>query len=247
MTITNLYNLFIISIVFSFIAAPSIRADVKEQSEYGIVLLPDSKCIKEIALQNSDADHLIDDLSILERNRHISLYQANFKNKDIDRIRKQLSALVPKSFSVQVENKYSKAGLLMGLTIHNNSELQQLHESVVKTFTSYHQEPLRRAREMYNSLPSDKQEQIDVYGVTNILQFYSPKITLFYRYPITKKLQDAKLLIESLSEGSNQCVISYLAIAKLKEDGNIKEVVDKITLIDSREDSRVKKVSKTDL
>lgn len=228
-SITKLYKFFVILITFLFVTTYATYADTIEQFEYGIVLLPDSQCIKNIALKNSDENHIINDPLILEQNRHISLYQANFKTKDISNIKKQLSILAPKPFFIQVESKYSKAGILMGLNIHNTNKLQELHEDVVKKFKNYHQKPLKRAKEMYHLLSLEKQKQIDEFGTTNILQFYNPKITLFYQYPITKKLQDAKLITEPI-EDNNRCTVSVLAVAKLKDDGNIQEIVEMIKL-----------------
>ncbi len=101
--------------------------------EYGIVVLPDTKCVKELSLKASDSANIIKDLSLLEQNRHITLYQAAFTFDVLTDIKAKLAIMDIKPFVVTFMSRYSKSNIIiMGLNVQSPSYLKNLYGKVLK-------------------------------------------------------------------------------------------------------------------
>ena len=188
-------------------------------SEYGIVLIPSKECTNKAIELNEIIAHRLAGLENPHNNWHVTLYHGAFEQKDLSAIYNKLRSLNVKNVLLKFSKIYPTSDRWIDWGVQKNSELQALHEAVVRIASPYHKRPLKRSADIYDSLDSEKKHQVDEYGVSGILQYYNPHMTLFYQYPPSPTLQNIKL------DQVLRVCHAHIAVGELGYNGNIVKIL----------------------
>jgi 2'-5' RNA ligase len=203
----------------------SLMASGQSIQEYGIVIIPEEKCIKyAIQLNNIIAKNL-PNLENVHNNWHITLYHGAYDQHDLLKIKSDINLLNYNKFDIKFNKFYITADRWVDWGVEKTETLQFLHESMVKIGSKYHKRPLDRARDIYNDVDSERKAQIDKYGVSGVMNLYNPHMTLFYTYPADSSIQETLKMIENPKYNGVTCSTSKLALGKLGYNGNITEIM----------------------
>jgi 2'-5' RNA ligase len=203
--------------------------DDREIQEYGIVLIPEAKCLEQAKRINAEIVAKLPNFTHVHNQWHITLYHSAYLKKDIPEIKKKLANLHASPLTLEFSSFSEFANKWIFWNIHKNHELQKLHERVVDLASPYHQRILNRVQDTYNSLEKGKRQQADQYGVDGILEFYNPHMTVFYQDPPDHKIESALKNIQSIPE-KTVCMASEIVIGELGYNGNILKVIESIYL-----------------
>lgn len=197
---------------------------IAKSKEYNIALTLNNDCTQIAKQINELSAASLNDIDNIENIPHISLYQIALNINDVNSIKKNLSKIDLSPFNINL--KFNKHNRVIALDASDNNFLKKLHENIVADFSRYTSQPIKRMLDVYNNLSSEKQKQIDKYGVTNILEFYKPKISLFYNYSNKDPRFDNLISdIEQKFPDEIQCRAEKLVIGELGEQGNLINIV----------------------
>ena len=158
---------------------------------------------------------------------HVTLYQGAYKLEDLPIIIKVLQNIKIKPMTLTFTSIYNTADRWIDFGIVKTAELDKLHYEVVGAFNKYHLRPLARVSDIYNTLSKEKKEQVDKYGVSGVMEYYNPHLTVFYKYPADAALQEASKKIQKLAKEGMVCKASSIAIGELGYNGNIVNIIYK--------------------
>jgi len=225
-TLSNKFiNLFIIATFFLIYASDQALGIETNIKEYGIVVLPEEKCVKIAEKLNADAQKLLSNLKNVKNHWHVTLYHGAYKINDLDKIYSKLKELKLQPFNLNFTNVYSTADRWIDLGLEKTEYLQKLHVSVVHLASPYHKRPLARSEDIYDNMTSSQREQVDSYGVSGILSLYNPHMTLFYQYPPSPELPQAATKLKDDFKKNMVCKASQVALGELGYNGNITKII----------------------
>jgi len=198
--------------------------------EYGIVIFPSAEVAVKAAKMNTELQKLSgseDPTNFW----HVSLYHLACSRSDLNHIIGQLKALPLELFDLKFKDVYCTADRWIDWGMENTEPLHELHRKIVKIARPYKKWPLQRASDIYETLLPDKQAQVNTYGVSGVLELYTPHMTLFYRYPADTTLQEAakQFAIEN-SEVEMSGNASSIGLVELGYNGNITKIIKCINL-----------------
>jgi len=230
----KLINKFInlVAILILFISASTTQVLAKENNirEYGIVILPEEKCVKEVEKLNVDITKILSHLKNVKNYWHVTLYHGAYEIDDLNKIYNNLKELQLKPFTLNFSKIYSTADRWIDLGTEKTEYLQNLHTSVVNLASPYHKRPLARSSDIYKDMTGAQRKRVDNYGVSGILEAYNPHMTLFYQYPSNPKLPQAAMKIGNEFKINKICKASKIALGELGYNGNIEKIVYNINI-----------------
>ncbi len=192
--------------------------------EYGIVVLPSAEIAVKAAEMNTEF------ATKLGNNPgnfwHVTLYHLACSEASLTKIVDELSKLEIEPFQLEFKNIYSTADRWIDWGMKNTDPLHELHRKVIEIASSHRMRPLDRARDIYEDLSPDRKAQVDAYGVSGVLEFYNPHMTLFYRYPPDATLQGvAAEFARDNGDAEMNGNASSIAVVELGYNGNIEKIV----------------------
>lgn len=201
--------------------------------EYTIALIPEQKCIDEAKKLNAKAASLLKNHKNLHNNWHITLYHGVFKDSDLGVIKDKLKQLHTKKFSVTfVPPVFDASDRWIDLGVEQSKLLKDLHIKTVDLISPYHVKPLKKAKDVYDSLTQAEKNNIDKYGVQGVLELYKPHITLFYQYPPSADLANAANSMKDEMKSNMLCKVEEMVVGKVAYNGNLTKIVKRIPLAD---------------
>lgn len=197
--------------------------------EYGIVILLEDRCTKEAKDLNSHLAKILDKLKNVDNHLHVTLYHGAYDTKDLEQIYNKLQQLPLKPFTLNFDKIYATADRWIDLGIEKNDYLQQIHKHIVTIASPYHKRPLIRVSDVYKDMTDAQRKQVDKYGVSNVLEFYNPHMTLFYQYPSNSDLRKAAAEIQPYFK-QMVCKAAKIVIGELGYNGNIEKIIYNINV-----------------
>lgn len=207
-------------------------ANAYNVKEYGIVILPEAKCIAKAAEINREIAKELPKLVNPYNNWHVTLYHGAFEPHALSKISHELLDIKIKPFDLSFTKIYATSDRWIDFGIKKTRALQKLHEKVISLASKYHVKLLDRARDDYNTMSKEKRDQADEYGVSGVMTLYKPHMTLFYTYPANSELLKVASSIAKIHNGKMTCKASSLAIGELDYNGNMIKVLETISLED---------------
>lgn len=207
-------------------------AGANNVKEYGIVILPETKCATKAAEINSEIAQKLSQLANPYNNWHVTLYHGAFEPHALSKITHALVDLKIQPFNLHFTNIYAKSYRWIDLGMKKSEVLHKLHKKIVSIASKHHVKVLDRARDVYNATSNEKRHQIDEYGVSGVMSLYKPHMSLFYTYPPYPGLTEVAKEIAKMHEGIMVCKASFIAIGELGYNGNIIKILDTINIED---------------
>lgn len=231
--LTNKFTNFLIIItLFTSIFAVQVSAKEINIKEYGIVILPEDRCVKKAEISNISIKKLFNNLKTVKNYWHVTLYHGAYEINDLSKIYNKLKELQLRPFTLNFSKIYSTADRWIDLGVEKTIHLQNLHTSAVLLASPYHKRPLARSTDVYKDMTIDQREQVDSYGVSGILSSYNPHMTLYYQYPPNSELQQAALEMESNAKINMVCKASRIVLGELGYNGNVEKIIYSINIPD---------------
>jgi len=196
---------------------------MSQEKEYGIALKLNATCSAEAISLNKICAEAWPNLENPSNTWHITLYHGAYKDSDLWDICSKINALNTQHITLNFSTIYNTANRWVDWKIDKTEELALLHHKVVDIASPYHQLPLERSKDVYDSLSTPQKAQVDKYGVSGILDLYNPHTTLFYQYPPDTILNDITEILPA------EIIMSYypesLILGELGYNGNITSVL----------------------
>lgn len=198
--------------------------------EYGTVLIFEKKCTDAAIELNHELEKLLPNLENVKNHWHVTLYHGAYKNADLPKIKEELRQMIPHSLNLSFTHFYTTSDRWVDWGTQKNPQLQKLHENVVGVLSPFHVRPLKRAKDIYDSLDSERKHQVDIYGVSGVMHLYNPHMTLFYTYPPSEIIRKTIAHIKNSKYENLNCSVEEIMVGKLGYNGNIIEPVYRIPL-----------------
>ena len=184
--------------------------------EYAIAIRLNSECTETAQSLNQAFATKLKSLENPRNIPHITLYHLACDPED-------LPALWSK-----VQTIYTTANRWIDWQVAKTELLYNAHAEVVRLASPYHKEPLKRCVDTLKEMTEQKQQQVAKYGVSGVLQLYSPHVTLFYQYPPSKYIDAA---VSATHEVEASCVLESIILGELGYNGNITNVVHELSIL----------------
>lgn len=189
--------------------------------EYGIVIFPSAEVALEAARMNTSLAKRLPEINNLRNFWHVNLYHFSCTKSNLDLAIRELRTLSVEPFNLKFHRIYSVENRWINWAVENSTDLESLHRRAVDIANPHRTGRLKRADDIYEELDNEMQQQVDTYGVSSVLEFYDPHLTLFYAYPPNHSLSEA--FEETTIEKS--CEANGLGLVELGYNGNLTEIV----------------------
>ncbi len=201
------------------------------QFELGVALLPSNEVQQEARRLNNLIANQLPEIENRDNVFHLSLFQGKFNCSDLGKLKMTLDEIATEITisNFLLEEELEDMGINIFWNAKNDSSLQALHESVVKIFSQYRGGMPGQFLKFYESLPLNKKQQLDLYGVLGVMNEFKPHITVFYRSDSNPKTQNILKLLKPEKSFLN-FIPTQFVLGKLGYDGNIVEIVYQVSL-----------------
>lgn len=224
----------ILIIIYSWVC----YVNAQNIQEYGIALKVDEKCMQQIVDLQKVIKNNMPDIIQPANTPHITLYQAAFFTNDLDSIKKHINSISLTQLPIEFQFPDER---LLALNVIKTSDLENMHRQIVKFFSPYHRQAIERMKASFENFSSEKQQQIIKYGTTNILEFYNPRLTLWYGYKQADERIDKvhteiwSKIIDNISYNPNErqylsCYATNILIGVLGPQGNMGKIIESFNL-----------------
>lgn len=205
--------------------------------EYAIAVLLPPEAAKKAAEMNKQIAAQLPTFANPHNNWHVTLYHLACNKEAISEIVSKLRELKVEPFKLSFTGLYATADRWVDWGMTNTEPLGALHKTVVEIASKHHKRPLKRASDIYNTLPAEKRAQVDAYGVSGVLEFYNPHTTLFY-YEFEKNGLKGDMALQAVSKKLTEmngmaevtCDASVIVVGELGYNGNITKILYEIPL-----------------
>lgn len=129
-------------------------------NEYTIAVIPEQRCLNKAKAINRTIVANFPDLVNVPNHYHITLYHGVYKSTDISKIKNAIKKLNYGKFHIKFLNFTDTADRWIDWDVDKTTELEKLHEEVVKVASPYHQGPIKRVMETYNDLDHSHEKRL---------------------------------------------------------------------------------------